>query len=417
MAVLGSMLCDDTARRVAVEMLGDEDLYLPRHQLLFDLIRELDTSDPVILRKALADRGLYERIGGKSTIGEILESTPSPARIESYCDIVLRCAARDLLHETGGRTADEVAESLDRAAAEIRAKGAQQDRDPVGVLYAELDDAVAGRRYAAPMPWQRLARDTRALTPGTVTLVCGSPGATKSLLLVQWVRYLIAANVTTCLLALEDGVAYHLRRCAAQILAVSDLTDDRWCKDHPDKVAEIKAKLRPQLDTLRRCIEAPVKAENTPDALIAWVRSKAKNHRVLAIDPITLMAHGARSWEDDKHFMNGSKRIIEESGSSLILVTHPRKLQSGANRAALSMDDLAGGTAWSRFSQTVLYLRAHDDKTATVDHGQGSSEENFNRTMVILKVRNARGGEGSGYAFRFDPESLTLSELGRIRRE
>lgn len=40
----------------------------------------------------------------------------------------------------------------------------------------------------------------------------------------------------------------------------------------------------------------------------------------------------------------------------------------------------------------------------------------YNRTLHILKARNAKG-MGLNLAFQFDPESLTLNELGLVLKE
>jgi hypothetical protein len=225
-------------------------------------------------------------------------------------------------------------------------------------------------------------------------------------------------RVPVCLLALEDGVSYHLRRAAAQILGIADLTDDGWCRGNPDKVIEIKRQLGPALNELRSVIEAPAAANKCgPDNLLAWIRQKARSHRVVAVDPITMMTRGENPWTADERFLFGAKRIIESTGSSLILITHPRKMQQGANRNNLSMDDLAGGVAYSRFSQTLMLLLAHEPKESVVERQAGALRETYNRTMVVLKARNGKGAEGHRFAFVFDSKTLTLTEVGRIRKE
>ena len=91
-AVLGSMLVAPRAASIAVEVLQAEDFYKPQYQVLFDLLAELHQQQPgldaVVVRNELERRSLYQRVGGRDALGQILENTPSPANIESYCSIV-----------------------------------------------------------------------------------------------------------------------------------------------------------------------------------------------------------------------------------------------------------------------------------------------------------------------------------------
>ena len=422
---LFACMANNVSFEIAMAMLRPDDFYLPAHNVLFGMMIGIGSADLAELRNAA--RATPQASIFNDTINDLFESgsSCSPARIESYCQMILNLSAQRHAKIEGQRlveaahndTPDELASRLNRVADEVRDKSPQMCADPVKDLYDELTDAVEGRRYSAPMPWDMIAKATRALLPGTVTILCGSPGATKSLAAVQLLRYLREKLISCCLLALEDGVPYHLRRAAAQILALSDLTDDDWCRANPEKVVEIKTQLGSQLEELRRAIQAPKATDScTPEVLLAWVRQVAQSHRVIIIDPITLMVYGSHSWEDDKRFLIGAKRIIEATGSSLLLITHPRKMPHGSI-GKMSMDDLAGGVAYSRFSQTVLMLAAHDEREHFVERMNGGARERYNRTLTVFKARNGRGAEGHGFALTFDSKSLTLKELGRIRKE
>jgi hypothetical protein len=428
--VISSMMMTHQALKVAIEMLSPEDFYYSGNIMLFNLISEryaLSSTDGSMFFVDL--RNCIDRHPCSSMLRKFLDDALQAPALE--CEIVKYC--NELLNAKRGRAAvtaseeiaalaedadpDAIADAMSAKAEELRAS-AQNETDPVSEMYEELDLAVEGRRFAAPLPWKMLNLDTRALLPKTVTVLCGSPGSTKSLAALQLLRHLRGASISCAALELEDGVSYHLRRAAAQITGVSDLTDDGWCRGNPDKVAQIKNQLGPTLEELRRCIEAPKSANKcTPKDLLGWVASHARQNRVLIIDPITMMVKGRNPWADDEEFLFGAKRIIERTGSSLLLVSHPRKMPFGATQAHMSMDDMAGGSAYQRFCQTVIFLLAHDTKTTTVEHEHGASDETYNRTMVVFKARNGRGAEGHKFAYRFSPKTLELYEVGRIRRK
>jgi hypothetical protein len=80
------------------------------------------------------------------------------------------------------------------------------------------------------------------------------------------------------------------------------------------------------------------------------------------------------------------------------------------------MTQLAGGAAYSRFAQTILWLESHNEKENKVRTACGSIETEYNRTLHILKARNGKG-QGIKLACNFQAESLTLQELGIIVRD
>jgi replicative DNA helicase len=426
-ACLSHMIADDDAAKHAVTLLKDDHFWHTKHILLFkELIKNISNCGSVNLNELFVQVGSHPaQVMLRTTIGEICTLRQPPTLAERDFHLLIQAAAE---RSTGNALTElsqmsladpaEVATQMTKKAREITEMLPQTVKDPVKGLEGELDDAMAGRRYAVTMPWPMLSHATRALLPGTVTILCGSPGATKSLAMNQLIRW-SSEMVKSALYVLEDGVVYHMRRAVAQLSCVSDLTDDSWCRNNPDEVKRLKQLYLPALRKLKGIFEQPTNMNAcTVDDLLDWVRAKADDGcRVIAIDPITMMQKTRTGWLDDERFLSTSKRIIEKYGMSLVLVTHPKKLPFGASLANMSMDDMAGGSAYSRFTQTILMLLAHDQKEGPVESETGAKTEEYNRTMVVRKARNGRGVEGYRYAFWFDPKSLSLNELGRIRKE
>lgn len=289
-------------------------------------------------------------------------------------------------------------------------------------IYAEmlrdLNDAMSGARKNIAFQFPKLSSAMRALIPGAVTVLCGGPGSAKSLLLVQILRFFMQENVKAVALCCEDGGAFHLRRAFAQEAQCTDLTSDEWCRQNPDGVASRRQMCADAMKRFAKFIEAPA-AENdlTCDDLLVWLEQKCEQgHRVMAIDPITVMAKGKFGFEDDLRFMMKAKRLMEKYKASLILVTHPRKapaMRQKNNVADLS--DLAGGAAYERFAQSIWYLKQHEIKECELAHTTmipGAKYEH-DRTIIIFKARNS-WGLAKRFAFKFNKESLTMAEVGMI---
>ncbi len=309
---------------------------------------------------------------------------------------------------------DQKREAVDQVLADAVGTGAIADLD------ADLADAIAGRRIAIPFPWKTLNEASLALLPGSVSVLCGSPGATKSLALIQCLLHWQAAGVPAAALMLEDGVSYHLRRALAQLSNESSLTRDDWCREHPENVATFRAAALDRLNTLQAYLFAPTDTDAlTPKALVTWVQARADaGARVICVDPITAMQKGKFGWQDDQQFLMEAKRIVERAKASLLLVSHPRK-QAQGRPSSMGLEEIAGGAAYERFAQSILFLRAHRDVGVNVVNSGGEKLQRIsNRTLSVLKSRNSYGqSQNVRIAFQFESQSLTLHELGRIVSE
>lgn len=105
--VLGSMMLSDRATGIAFSLLSEEDFYLLQHQQIFSVMKELYLSstrkqlDELVVRAALDERKLLNRVGGDDYLRRIVENTPHAANIEAYIEIVLRRSEQRALIKAG----------------------------------------------------------------------------------------------------------------------------------------------------------------------------------------------------------------------------------------------------------------------------------------------------------------------------
>ena len=187
------------------------------------------------------------------------------------------------------------------------------------------------------------------------------------------------------------------------------MTVHEWVKENPDLARKLCRENQEFLDRMGQVIyEAPAKSVSLAE-LTEWVTVQAEaGKRIICIDPITAAMTGRESWLDDLMFMTAVKKVLIEHECSLVLVTHPRK---GGNRV-ITEDNLAGGLAWGRYGQTLLWLvNADNEKKVTITVHGNQDETVCNRILHIVKARNATGG-GRRYAMQL--KALNLSGLGMI---
>jgi hypothetical protein len=274
-----------------------------------------------------------------------------------------------------------------------------------------IDDAISGKSKAIPFPWERISSSTRALLPGTVTILCGPPGTTKSLFVLQFLAYMFEQGISVAAMMLEDNQEYHLRRALAQKSGVGNITIDEWCETHQEEAKSIYSEYKSFLNKFGHCIfDHPMDTPKS-DALLAWIKDRAsKGCRVIAIDPITMMDSGDKQWIEDLRFLIRAKQIVAEFGASLILVTHPRK--TNKNSKGANLDDLAGGAAFQRFSHTILWLDFKESSVGLFSNKEGIDRQfSYNRMLQVRKARNSWGA-GKSIGLFFNQVSYKSEEVG-----
>lgn len=279
-------------------------------------------------------------------------------------------------------------------------------------LALRLEDCIAGRYATAPWPWTALTRETAALRPGTLTLVCGDPGSTKSFFVLECLLHWTRVGVPASAFELEEDRAYWLHRVLACHVGDGNVTSPEWCREHPDDVRQLYRNNRKLLDQVAARLWASPDDPPTYRAVLEWIEQRATaGDRVIIVDPLTAITTSTDRFLEDLEFMTRAKKIARVHGCSLVFVTHPRK--TGKTRSPL--EDMAGGAAFPRFSQTVFWLRTERPSargTVAVSGGKGAAS--WNRSCIIAKARNAAGGGGGIIAFDFVGSELRFAERGVV---
>jgi hypothetical protein len=287
-----------------------------------------------------------------------------------------------------------------------------QAAKPKGVtagLSERLEAIISGKFEVITLPWYNLSSLSNAIMPGTVTLLCGSPGASKSFMLLQALSYWIEKEIKACIYELEEDREFHLMRVLAQKSGISEMTNFEWVKNNPDIARRAQKENADFLETIGRCIWVCPDNQPTLDQLAQWSEKRAESgNRIICIDPVTAAAQTGKPWIEDNAFLQRIKRAATGFGCSFVLITHPAKTMSLPD-----MNQLAGSAAYSRFAQSIFWLHSHEPKSSKVRLACGTTECEHDRTLYILKARNGRG-HGFSLAYEFDKQNLTLKESGVI---
>jgi hypothetical protein len=134
MSTLGGMLLSPAAIAEVVAIVGAGDFYRPAHATLFEVIVDLqrqgEPSDPVTVAAELHRRGELARVGGAPYLHTLIAQVPTAANAAYYAEIVAEKATMRRLVEAGTRIA--------------QLGYADVDRDRVDDVVSQARDALDG---------------------------------------------------------------------------------------------------------------------------------------------------------------------------------------------------------------------------------------------------------------------------------
>lgn len=292
---------------------------------------------------------------------------------------------------------------------------ADPDQSPTDELLGRVSAIGDGRIKTIPWSFGSLTRATKSLLTGTVTLIAGDPGCSKTLWLLQEAIAWYEAGVKFAIYELEEDRAYHMNRMMAIHFQDARLADDTFIRENTNIIKQFIEESRTIYDAFGRCIYDAPDAQLTYEDILKWIEARAKaGVEIIVIDPITAVEPKGKIHEADLKFIMEAKTIIRKMNTRLILVTHKRKsYENGADFSSMS-----GGAAYGRFPQSIIGIEQTPiEKSYGVRRSVNDMVESlrFNRIIRVIKARNSFGS-GMGFAFTFDKEKYRFIEHGVIQK-
>ena len=277
-------------------------------------------------------------------------------------------------------------------------------------LKAFFVQVANGELESIPLPFKRLNELARPLLPKSICIICGTPGSGKSFFILQSMLQWLKDGVKFACYMLEEPLEHHLQRAISLLENEPKILDMAWIKNNSGLVNELYDRHIETLDGLSRCIKSIPDRQETYSGLIAWAESQIKlGKKLLIIDPVTAVEQSDKPWIQDENFIMALRKLLVDSNATALITIHPRK-----GITAPCMNDLAGGAAWQRFSQSIIWIEHHRErKEERIKTSCGAADIEINRSLHICKGRNAPG-VGSTIGFTFGGESLLFAEQGYI---
>ncbi|MFH1262860.1 MAG: DnaB-like helicase C-terminal domain-containing protein [Pseudomonadota bacterium] len=270
----------------------------------------------------------------------------------------------------------------------------------------ELFDHVINARTANPETtyghptqcWPVFARAFGGLRPGELTVVTAETGAGKTTFALNWAADYARPGT--------NGVFYVSLEMSKQATAekLAQLIHRKPVRefDQGTNFTDLRA-VREVFDRLNFWFfdhYGRVKTDRLFKAI--WYAVCEKKTRLVVIDHLAYLVHQDRAENQTiavENTMRDLALVANQTGSTILLVVHPRKGTPDEKRRPLELDDLKGSSAISQEASNVLSL-FRPDRTKSETY------------LFFLKIRSHHFAHslGGGIRFNFNPRSLWLEE-------
>jgi replicative DNA helicase len=407
--VLSAVLVDQLVMDPLSEKLKAEDFYIERHRLIFAAMLGLHESgqaiDLVTLSQRLKDQGSFEKLGGMTAIGSLLDRQGSVANVEHYRDIIARKgqlrrmieAAREV--EVSGMgdvpDVDEFLDSAERKIFEVLENRASTDLRPIGeIMHATIEQIAKAFDSDGDVTgvgtgfrgWDKL---THGLQRGDLVILAARPAMGKtSFVLNVAMNAALKYNASVALFSLEmpaEQLAQRLLAAEARVdmstLRSGKLDTDAWTA------------INEAADNISR---ARIFMDDQPGATPMQVRAKCRRLKrrdgldLIVIDYLQLMNAGTRqgSREQEISYISRTlKSLAKELSCPVIALSQlNRSLESRADKRPM-MSDLRESGAIEQDADMVCFIYREEVYNKDIPEDQKGIAE-----LIVGKHRNGATG-------------------------
>ncbi len=306
--VLGALMVDSDAFSMVSEILKPETFYEPRHQKIYEAIRNMNMDerpvDIMTLVDELTKMGQIDKVGGADYLMEISSSVASAAHIEYHAHILAqKYMARQLIHYAGDIETQAFDESVDVDELMQHAEGElftlsqnnmKQDYTQVAPVVKNAVEILQraasnkGGLTGIPTGYSGMDEITSGWQASDLVIIAGRPAMGKTSFALS-----IAKNV-----AVDYGIPVGFFSLEMNNVQLVNRLISNVCEISGHKI--LNGQLDPsdweRLDkTIARLSDAPIYVDDTPGLSVFELRTKArrlvreKGVKLIMIDYLQLM--------------------------------------------------------------------------------------------------------------------------------
>jgi twinkle protein len=284
--------------------------------------------------------------------------------------------------------------------------GGRKVRD-VGDYLQEMLDEI-GQPLSAPMgwalPWQK-TRETFRYHPGEVTLWAGSNGTGKSLLTGMVALDMVCRREQVVVASLEMLPKRTLHRMLRQWIA-SDPESYRGIPKAEELLRNLVRDFKGQAQGMLKIYDQV--GQITADEALAMARycaDKLKTKHIV-LDSLMKCVKGTDDYNAQKDFVNALCAVAKDTGMSIHLVAHTKKLADEGKRP--NKYDVSGSSAITDLVDNVMLFWRNKPKEA--ERRQGGSRLRDEPDAVLMCCKQRELGEEPEFGLWYERDSQSYVE-------
>ncbi|PIQ82440.1 MAG: replicative DNA helicase [Candidatus Omnitrophica bacterium CG11_big_fil_rev_8_21_14_0_20_64_10] len=407
MAVLGSMLIDEEAVPVGVEMLKSDLFYKESHRLIFSAISQLfhrhKPVDLVTLTEELKGSGQLEAAGGAAYLSSLTAVVPTAANMTHYAKIIREKGMLRYLISASTRIVgecyenqDDVDQLIDRAEQilfELTNRSAETNAVPIKEMLQasiEMIERLYQRKEMVtgiPTGIHDLDVMTAGFQPADLIILAGRPSMGKSALATCIAEHVgIVERVPTVIFSLEMSKEQLVHRMICSHARVDV---------HKARTGFLSQSDWPRLtNTAGKLSEAPILIDDTPAISALELRAKARRlksrHHIglIIVDYLQMMRGGTRTenrQQEISEISQGLKGLAKELKVPVIALSQLSRATEQRDNRRPQLSDLRESGALEQDADVVLLLFREEVYNPN-DENRGRAE------LIIAKQRNGPVG-------------------------
>ena len=411
-ALLGSVLLDNAALAISIEIVSVGDFYSTANRLCFEKMLQLSekgtTIDLVTLSDQLTKDGLFDKAGGGGYIAGLTEGVPigTTAAVGEYCHIVKeKSKLRSIINASNNvlaRAFEGIDDSATLAELGIEALydiiGAKQKsglvkldqvfREEMGA-FGTLLDGRTGAAYGIPTGFTDLDAMCRGLQPGELTIIAARPSLGKTAL-------------ATCIaLNMADRYSIPVGFFSLEMMRAALLTR-MLCVNSRINIHRLSTGFSTRDDVARavkgigELAKLPIWIDDTSGLTLTSFRAKAKRliqeqgARGFIVDYIQLMSSGKKfdSRNAEVGYLSaGLKQFAKDEKVFVVALSQLSREPEKGRKRKPRLSDLRESGALEQDTDVVIFLWRPKQDESTAEGGQEMV------TIIIGKQRNGPTGE------------------------
>ena len=420
-AVLGSMFLSKPALQKGCDHLNKDTFYSKRNALIFDTIKNLSEKnipiDITTVTEDLKARNIINDVGGVEYLTEILDSVPSAANFDYYCQIIEDKATLRNLIETSteitsmgydetGEINDTVEEAERRILNIAKNRRTSEFKTIQDVLKRTQENLVQlseakGEVTGLPTGWTDIDKITSGFHENELIIVAARPAMGKTVFACNLAAYIAThTDKSVALFNLEMGAEQLAQRFIASLGQIDQtkLRTGRLDNNDWKRVTEAVSQLE----------NANIFMDDTPGITIGEIRSKCrrlaaseKGLGIIIIDYLQLISSGGKYGANRQQEVSDISRALKTLAMELkvpvvALAQLSRAVEQREDKRPI-MSDLRESGSIEQDADIVSFLyredyyskQARDDsKTSLSEFIIGKHRSGPTATIELLFKRN-----------------------------